>query len=79
DMRVQLAKNIKLNFPLMSARMDTVTDSIKAIAMARQGGLGVVHKKMTVAQQADEVRKVTRSASGGIRAPPAPPPPPPPP
>ena len=56
-MSVQLAKNIKLNIPLMSASMDTVTDSNMAIAMARQGGLGVVHKNMTVAQQADEVRK----------------------
>lgn len=44
DMSVQLAKNIKLNIPLMSASMDTVTDSNMAIAMARQGGLGVVHK-----------------------------------
>ena len=66
DMSVQLAKNIKLNIPLMSASMDTVTDSNMAIAMARQGGLGVVHKNMTVAQQADEVRKVKRSESGVI-------------
>ena len=66
DMSVQLAKNIKLNIPLMSASMDTVTDSNMAIAMARQGGLGVVHKNMAVAQQADEVRKVKRSESGVI-------------
>lgn len=66
DMSVQLAKNIKLNIPLISASMDTVTDSKMAISMARQGGLGVVHKNMSIAQQADEVRKVKRSESGVI-------------
>lgn len=66
DMSVQLAKNIKLNIPLMSASMDTVTDGKMAIAMARQGGLGVVHKNMSIAAQADEVRKVKRSESGVI-------------
>jgi IMP dehydrogenase len=66
DMSVQLAKNIKLNIPLMSASMDTVTDSKMAIAMARQGGLGVIHKNMSVVAQADEVRKVKRSESGVI-------------
>lgn len=58
DMSVQLTKNIKLNIPIISASMDTVTDSKMAIAMARQGGLGVIHKNMTISQQADEVRKV---------------------
>ena len=58
DMSVQLAKNIKLNIPIISASMDTVTDSKMAIAMARQGGLGVIHKNMSTQQQADEVRKV---------------------
>ena len=66
DMSVQLAKNIKLNIPIMSASMDTVTDSKMAIAMSRQGGLGVIHKNMSIAQQADEVRKVKRSESGVI-------------
>ena len=66
DMSVQLAKNIKLNIPLMSASMDTVTDSKMAIAMARQGGLGVIHKNMSIAAQADEVCKVKRSESGVI-------------
>ena len=66
DMSVQLAKNLKLNIPLMSASMDTVTDSKMAIAMARQGGLGVIHKNMSIQEQADEVRKVKRSESGVI-------------
>ncbi len=66
DMSIKLAKNITLNIPFMSASMDTVTDSKMAIAMARQGGLGVIHKNMSVAQQADEVRKVKRSESGVI-------------
>ncbi|MGX7031266.1 IMP dehydrogenase [Vagococcus zengguangii] len=66
DMSVQLAKNIRLNIPFLSASMDTVTDSGMAIAMARQGGLGVIHKNMTIEQQADEVRKVKRSESGVI-------------
>ena len=58
DLRVQLAKNIRLNIPLMSASMDTVTDSTMAIAIARQGGLGVIHKNMSIAEQAEEVHKV---------------------
>ena len=66
DMSVQLAKNIKLNIPIISASMDTVTDSKMAIAMARQGGLGVIHKNMSIEAQADEVRKVKRSESGVI-------------
>ncbi|WEG73317.1 IMP dehydrogenase [Vagococcus intermedius] len=66
DMTIKLAKNITLNIPFMSASMDTVTDSKMAIAMARQGGLGVVHKNMSIEQQADEVRKVKRSESGVI-------------
>ncbi len=66
DMKVKLAKNIQLNIPILSASMDTVTESNMAIAMARQGGLGVIHKNMSVEAQADEVRKVKRSESGVI-------------
>lgn len=66
DLRVQLAKNIRLNIPLISASMDTVTDATMAIAIARQGGLGVIHKNMLIAEQAEEVHKVKRSESGVI-------------
>ncbi|MDR1567561.1 MAG: IMP dehydrogenase [Streptococcaceae bacterium] len=66
DMTVQLAKNITLNVPMISASMDTVTDHKMAIAMARQGGLGVIHKNMSISEQADEVKKVKRSESGVI-------------
>ena len=66
DLSVQLEKNNKLNIPIISAGMDTVTESAMAIAMARQGGLGVIHKNMTIERQADEVRKVKRSESGVI-------------
>ena len=66
DLRVQLAKNIRLNIPLISASMDTVTDAAMAIAIARQGGLGVIHKNMSIAEQAEEVHKVKRSESGVI-------------
>lgn len=66
DLGVQLAKNIKLNTPIMSASMDTVTEAPMAIAMARQGGLGVIHKNMSIERQADEVLKVKRSENGVI-------------
>ncbi|WP_125761519.1 IMP dehydrogenase [Companilactobacillus hulinensis] len=66
DLSVQLAKNIKLNTPILSASMDTVTEAPMAIAMARQGGLGVIHKNMSIEQQADEVLKVKRSENGVI-------------
>ena len=66
DLSVKLAKNLNLNIPIISAGMDTVTESSMAIAMARQGGLGVIHKNMTIEQQADEVNKVKRSESGVI-------------
>ena len=69
DLSVQLAKNIKLNTPILSASMDTVTEAPMAIAMARQGGLGVIHKNMSIEQQADEVSKVKRSENGVIIAP----------
>ena len=66
DLSVELAPNLKLNIPIISASMDTVTDSTMAIAMARQGGLGVIHKNMSIQEQAEEVRKVKRSENGVI-------------
>jgi len=66
DASTQLTKTIRLNIPLISAAMDTVTEGRLAVAMAQQGGIGVVHKNMTVEQQADEVRSVKRSESGMV-------------
>jgi len=66
DISTRLTRNIPLNIPLLSAAMDTVTDSRMAIAMAQQGGMGVIHKNMTVEGQADEVDRVKRSESGMI-------------
>ncbi len=62
----QFTRNIRLNTPIISAAMDTVTESALAISIAQQGGIGVVHKNMTIEQQANEVRKVKRSESGLI-------------
>ena len=62
----KFSRNIALNVPIVSAAMDTVTESQMAIAMAREGGFGVLHKNMTIAEQADKVRKVKRSESGLI-------------
>lgn len=62
----QLTRNIRLNIPIVSAAMDTVTENRLAIAIARQGGIGMIHKNMTIAQQADQVRSVKRSESGMI-------------
>ena len=64
--RSKLTRNITLNIPIVSAAMDTVTDDRLAIAMARQGGIGIIHKNMTIEQQADQVRNVKRSESGMI-------------
>lgn len=65
----QLTKKIKLNIPIISAAMDTVTEHKMAIAMAREGGLGVIHKNMPIELQAEEVKKVKRSESGVINDP----------
>lgn len=69
DLSVELSEKLKLNIPILSAGMDTVTESKMAIAMARQGGLGVIHKNMSIEQQADEVQKVKRSENGVITNP----------
>ncbi|MFS1664170.1 IMP dehydrogenase [Streptococcus sp. zg-JUN1979] len=66
NMQTKLAKNLTLNIPIITAAMDTVTDSRMAIAIARAGGLGVIHKNMSVKDQAEEVRKVKRSENGVI-------------
>ena len=66
DIRTRFTKNISINTPIISAAMDTVTESEMAIAMAREGGIGILHKNMTIAKQASEVKKVKRSESGMI-------------
>jgi IMP dehydrogenase len=66
DITTHLTKEIKLNIPFLSAAMDTVTESQMAIAMAAQGGIGIIHKNMSIQKQADEVDKVKRSESGMI-------------
>ena len=69
ELKTHLTKKIELNIPMMSAGMDTVTEHRMAIAMARQGGIGIIHKNMTIEQQAEEVDKVKRSENGVITAP----------
>ncbi|MBN1909027.1 MAG: IMP dehydrogenase [Pirellulales bacterium] len=66
DVRTRLTSRISLNIPLLSSPMDTVTESAMAIALAQEGGIGIIHKNMSVQQQADEVVKVKRSANGII-------------
>ena len=66
DVSTRLTKNIRLNVPLLSAAMDTVTESEMAIAMAQQGGMGVIHKNLAIEDQALEVDRVKRSESGMI-------------
>jgi IMP dehydrogenase len=69
DLRTRLSRNINLNIPLVSANMDTVTESQMAIAVAREGGIGIVHRFMTIEDQVDEVLKVKRSESVVIEQP----------
>lgn len=69
DTSTYFSRNIKLNVPIVSAAMDTVTESAMAIAIAQEGGIGVLHKNMTIEQQTNEVRKVKRSESGMIHDP----------
>src|SRR5262244_4218287 len=64
--QTQLSRNIRLNIPIISAAMDTVTESHMAIGIAQQGGVGIIHRNLTIEQQANEVDKVKRSESGMI-------------
>src|SRR5438876_3272648 len=66
DTKTLFSRNIGLNIPLCSSAMDTVTEAALAIALAQQGGIGVIHKNFTIEQQAEEVDKVKRSESGMI-------------
>src|SRR5579862_1936155 len=69
DLKTQLTRHISLNIPLLSAAMDTVTESRLAIALAQEGGLGILHKNMPIDVQAAEVRKVKKFESGIVKDP----------
>src|SRR3954471_13412390 len=69
DVRTRLTRNLSMHIPLLSAAMDSVTEANAAIAMAREGGIGIVHKNLTPAQQAREIEKVKRAESGMILGP----------
>ena len=69
SLKTKLTRDIELNIPLISAAMDTVTEASLAIAMAQEGGIGIIHKNMTVEQQANEVRKVKKHESGVVKDP----------
>ena len=69
NLKTMLTRNIRLNLPFISAAMDTVTESDMAIAMAGQGGIGIIHKNMTIERQADEVQKVKRFESHIVKDP----------
>ena len=66
NVQTRFSRNISLNIPIVSAAMDTVTEAPLAIALAREGGIGVIHKNMTIAEQAAQVRKVKRAENGMI-------------
>ena len=66
DLSTRFSRNISLNIPIVSAAMDTVTEAPMAIALAREGGIGVIHKNMSIQAQAAEVRKVKRAENGMI-------------
>ena len=69
DVATELTRNIRINVPLLSSPMDTVTESAMAIALAKHGGIGIIHKNMTIDAQQEEVAKVKRSANGIIENP----------
>src|SRR5688572_8147195 len=66
NLKTRLTNNIELNIPIISSAMDTVTESAMAIAIAREGGIGIIHKNMSIGKQAEMVRKVKRADSGMI-------------
>src|SRR5512137_2096454 len=66
DVSTRLTRNIRINIPLLSAPMDTVTESSLAIALAQEGGIGIIHRNLSIEEQTREVRKVKRSESGVI-------------
>src|SRR3954451_21676067 len=68
DVRTQLTRNVRINVPIVSSPMDTVSESELAIALAQEGGIGIIHKNLTVAAQTRELEKVKRSENGIISA-----------